>query len=123
MSSRASDPMSIGSATPVQGALSASAADTDAVVRVFTLNWPKHHWLCRHAVELLVAHAIHSACADSPQDWTVLAEMQRLAWEVYSLKLPALQPVLPPAGKLPFCSCTYESAGRCTAGLSTQQHA
>ena len=31
----------------------------------------------------------------------MLAEMQRLALEVYSLRLPALQPVLPPAGKLP----------------------
>ena len=56
--------------------------------------------LCRHAVALVLAHAIWAACAGSPQDWPVLAEMQRLAWEVYSLRLPPLAPILPSAGAL-----------------------
>ena len=70
---------------------------------------------CRRAVAVLLAYSLHTACVGSPQDWPVLAEMQRLAWEVYELKTPALPPVLPPAGAL--SSCVEPRKGFATASL------
>ena len=61
---------------------------------------------CRHAVAVLLAHSLHTACVGSPQDWPVLAEMQRPSCQ------PPVQQFLPKsdAPKLTAVQCRHAVA-------------
>ena len=49
-------------------------------------------------MEGYLRHRLHAACAASPQDWPVLAEMQALASDIHGFRLPPLPPLPSPSG-------------------------